>query len=113
MRATALACRRRGGFSDQLHRQVEGRGKRPGGGDAAVFDQHRRGVDARARKAVMAFAAIARGLVVANHLEAISHCPVTRASLRAAGQGAGLGAPLMVPADGATMRFDAVSALAS
>jgi L-ascorbate metabolism protein UlaG (beta-lactamase superfamily) len=53
------------------------------------------------------FAAIAQGTVVANHLEAISHCPVTRADLRAAAQGAGLGARLMVPEDGETLRFAA------
>jgi hypothetical protein len=62
---------------------------------------------------VIEFATIAQGMVVANHLEAISHCPVTRAHLRAAGEKAGLGARLMVPADGETLRFGAVSAAAA
>lgn len=52
---------------------------------------------------VLAFAALTGGTVIANHLEAISHCPVTRAELRAAAHSAGLGARLRVPADGETV----------
>ena len=46
------------------------------------------------------FARIARGTVVANHMEAISHCPVTRAQLRE-----DAGGRLLVPGDGETSTF--------
>jgi L-ascorbate metabolism protein UlaG (beta-lactamase superfamily) len=49
---------------------------------------------------VIAFAQLSTGTVVANHLEAISHCPVTRTALVAAAQLAGVGHRLVVPADG-------------
>ena len=52
---------------------------------------------------VIAFTRLARGTVLANHLEAISHCPVTRAALRAAAEHAGLGQRLRVPEDGETV----------
>ncbi len=52
---------------------------------------------------VMAFTRLANGTVVANHLEAISHCPVTRTELLAAGRQAGLSQRLVVPADGETV----------
>jgi L-ascorbate metabolism protein UlaG (beta-lactamase superfamily) len=51
------------------------------------------------------FARIAEGIVVANHLEALSHCPVRRDELREAAQRAGLAARLRIPADGELMRF--------
>jgi L-ascorbate metabolism protein UlaG (beta-lactamase superfamily) len=54
---------------------------------------------------VMAFAHLAQGTVVVNHLEAISHCPVTRSQLRAAANHAGLGARVYAPADGETLDF--------
>ena len=54
---------------------------------------------------VIDFAHIARGAVVANHLEALSHCPATRATLAAAAQSAGLEARLRIPADGETLAF--------
>jgi L-ascorbate metabolism protein UlaG (beta-lactamase superfamily) len=54
---------------------------------------------------VIEFARLARGVVVANHLEALSHCPPTRAALTAAAQAAGLGARLRIPADGETLAF--------
>jgi L-ascorbate metabolism protein UlaG (beta-lactamase superfamily) len=54
---------------------------------------------------VIAFAQCARGAVVANHLEALSHCPTTRAALAAAGQLAGVRARLHIPADGETLAF--------
>lgn len=53
----------------------------------------------------IAFAALANGIVVANHLEALSHCPPTRAALRAAADTAGVGARLRIPADGETLTF--------
>ncbi|HEY1057210.1 MAG TPA: MBL fold metallo-hydrolase [Limnobacter sp.] len=49
---------------------------------------------------VLEFARISEGLVVANHLEAISHCPVTRQALASAAQKAGVAARLRIPADG-------------
>lgn len=52
---------------------------------------------------VVAFTQLSTGTVVANHLEAISHCPVTRSSLVAAAQRAGVGQRLEVPADGQTL----------
>lgn len=54
---------------------------------------------------VIEFARLARGTVVANHLEALSHCPPTRAALAAAAQAAGLGARLRIPADGERLSF--------
>jgi L-ascorbate metabolism protein UlaG (beta-lactamase superfamily) len=54
---------------------------------------------------VVEFARIARGTVVANHLEALSHCPPTRLALAAAAQAAGLGARLRIPADGERLAF--------
>ncbi len=54
---------------------------------------------------VLAFTRLARGDVVANHLEALSHCPVTRQSLQAAALHAGLAQRLHIPADGQTLAF--------
>lgn len=56
---------------------------------------------------VIEFARLARGTVVANHLEALSHCPPTRAQMAAAAQAAGIGARLRIPADGETLAFAA------
>ena len=55
---------------------------------------------------VVALTAIARGRVIANHLEALSHCPVRRSELRQAASAAGIGARLCIPADGATIDLD-------
>lgn len=54
---------------------------------------------------VMAFTRLATGTVVANHLEAISHCPVTRTELLAAARRAGVSQRLVVPADGETVKI--------
>jgi hypothetical protein len=54
---------------------------------------------------VIEFARIAPRAVVANHLEALSHCPVGRAELREALAMAGLDRRLMIPEDGETVRF--------
>lgn len=54
---------------------------------------------------VIAFAAIAHGRVVANHLEAMSHCPVRRDELRRAAIKAGVEGQLLIPANGETMEF--------
>jgi L-ascorbate metabolism protein UlaG (beta-lactamase superfamily) len=46
-----------------------------------------------------------RAAVVAVHLEALNHCPLTREELRAAVDDAGVGARVAIPADGETVRF--------
>jgi L-ascorbate metabolism protein UlaG (beta-lactamase superfamily) len=46
-----------------------------------------------------------RATVVAVHLEALNHCPVRRAELRAAVDAAGVGARVVIPEDGETLRF--------
>ncbi|MCC2972689.1 MBL fold metallo-hydrolase [Massilia sp. IC2-476] len=46
-----------------------------------------------------------RGAVVANHLEALSHCPVTRWELFAAAVQEGVSERLLVPEDGETLSF--------
>lgn len=52
---------------------------------------------------VLEFARLARGMVIANHLEALSHCPVTRQALKAAAESVDLAARLRIPADGETI----------
>ncbi len=49
---------------------------------------------------VIAVTQLSSGMVVANHLETISHCPVTRAELLLAGRRAGVSQRLVVPTDG-------------
>ncbi|MHA6495437.1 MBL fold metallo-hydrolase [Pseudomonas borbori] len=56
---------------------------------------------------VIAFARLATGRVVANHLEALSHCPVTRTELALAAQQAGVAARLSIPGDGQVLTFNA------
>ncbi len=53
------------------------------------------------------FTRLSRGTVVANHLEAISHCPTTRQALAAAAVKAGVGGRLLIPEDGETLVFQA------
>ncbi|WP_328189743.1 MBL fold metallo-hydrolase [Marinobacter sp. OP 3.4] len=48
---------------------------------------------------------ISTGIVVANHLESLDHCPVTRDQIRAMGEREDLGARLRVPDDGETLVF--------
>jgi hypothetical protein len=45
-----------------------------------------------------------RATVVAVHLEALNHCPLSRTELRAAVDEAGVSARVLVPADGETLR---------
>lgn len=45
------------------------------------------------------------GVVVANHMEALGHCPVTRTELADAARRAGVAERLHVPADGETLAF--------
>ncbi|MFV3308456.1 MBL fold metallo-hydrolase [Pseudomonas sp. NY15181] len=52
---------------------------------------------------VLEFLRISQGSVIANHLEAISHCPVTRDELATLSTGAGFAARLLIPADGQTL----------
>lgn len=59
---------------------------------------------------VVALLRTSRGKVVANHLEALSHCPVTRRELAAAARAAGVGERLWVPADGETLVFERAAA---
>jgi L-ascorbate metabolism protein UlaG (beta-lactamase superfamily) len=59
---------------------------------------------------VIELARIARGAVVANHLEALSHCPVRRDELRQAASKAGLGERFLIPFDGETMQFAGLEA---
>lgn len=54
---------------------------------------------------VIAFTRQAPGIVVANHLEALSHCPVTRDDLRRAAREAGIATRLRIPADGETLEL--------
>lgn len=54
---------------------------------------------------VIEFTGLAKGMVVANHLEALSHCPVTRSELQAAAIKAGIAARLRIPQDGETLEF--------
>ncbi len=51
----------------------------------------------------------APGQVVFNHLEALDHCPTTRAGLRQRLDDAGLGGRAHIPADGETVTFSGVS----
>ncbi|HEX2102426.1 MAG TPA: MBL fold metallo-hydrolase [Solirubrobacteraceae bacterium] len=46
-----------------------------------------------------------RATIVAVHLEALNHCLLTRAELRAAVDEAGVGARVAIPADGETLRM--------
>jgi L-ascorbate metabolism protein UlaG (beta-lactamase superfamily) len=45
-----------------------------------------------------------RATIVAVHMEALNHCPLRRAELRAAVDAAGVGARVRIPADGETLR---------
>jgi hypothetical protein len=54
---------------------------------------------------VLQFARVTPGFVVANHLEALSHCPVQRAVLRDQVLGAGLAGRVVVPADGQVLTY--------
>ncbi|WP_284616519.1 MBL fold metallo-hydrolase [Aquabacterium humicola] len=55
----------------------------------------------------LALALAGDGVFIANHLEALDHCPTRRDSLRAQAATRGLGARFLVPEDGDTMCFDA------
>ncbi|MCD9086632.1 MBL fold metallo-hydrolase [Stenotrophomonas sp. SY1] len=57
----------------------------------------------------VAFTRISSGIVIANHLEALSHCPVRRSGLAAAAVHAGVAGRLRIPADGEVLEFAALS----
>jgi L-ascorbate metabolism protein UlaG (beta-lactamase superfamily) len=52
---------------------------------------------------VIAFARIATGRVLANHMEALGHCPVRRDDVRRATEKAGMASRVWVPEDGTTI----------
>lgn len=54
---------------------------------------------------VIKFTVMSKGVVVANHLESVSHCPVKRTALRAAAVRAGVANRLVIPEDGDTLEF--------
>ena len=58
---------------------------------------------------ILAALSLSRGLVIANHLEALDHCPVSRAELLAEANRAQLGGRLRVPLDGETLTFPATA----
>jgi L-ascorbate metabolism protein UlaG (beta-lactamase superfamily) len=55
---------------------------------------------------ILEAAALTKGLVVANHLEALDHCPVTRIELLAKAAALNLGSRILAPQDGETLRFE-------
>ena len=56
---------------------------------------------------VMEFTLAVKGTVVANHLEALSHCPIKRTEVSIAAAHAGVGDRLRIPEDGETLEFTA------
>lgn len=59
---------------------------------------------------MLTLAALGSGVFIANHLEALDHCPVSRTSLRIKASRRGLDDRVLVPEDGQTMEFHAGSA---
>lgn len=55
---------------------------------------------------VMEFARLAPGRVIANHLEALNHCPITREELSEAAHAAGLQDKIEIPHDGQSIKFE-------
>ena len=56
-------------------------------------------------KDLLEFIDLAPGLVVANHLEALNHCPVTREGLRALLKDRGWTQKALLPEDGECLQF--------
>jgi L-ascorbate metabolism protein UlaG (beta-lactamase superfamily) len=56
---------------------------------------------------ILAFARTAPGTVIANHLEALNHCPTTRTGLRQALEANGLRTKVVIPEDGETLACEA------
>jgi L-ascorbate metabolism protein UlaG (beta-lactamase superfamily) len=57
---------------------------------------------------VVEFTRIAKGRVVANHMGALSHCPVQHDDLRRAAVESGMSGRLSIPQDGETMQFEKI-----
>ena len=55
---------------------------------------------------VCAAARLTSGVVIANHLEALDHCPVTRECVRQLAAASGVGGRVNVPEDGETLRYE-------
>lgn len=55
---------------------------------------------------MVALARLTPGTIIAIHIGAISHCPVTHADVAEAAQNAGLQDRIIAPADGTTLTFD-------
>ncbi len=55
---------------------------------------------------IITFARVAPNKVIANHLEALNHCPTTRTQLRQAFETNGLSSKTFVPNDGETLVFE-------
>lgn len=55
---------------------------------------------------VLEFTQVLKGSVLANHLEALNHCPVKRAELSLAATQAGVKNRLWIPGDGETLEFN-------
>ncbi|WP_111655548.1 MBL fold metallo-hydrolase [Isoalcanivorax indicus] len=56
---------------------------------------------------ILAVSGITKGVIIANHLEALDHCPVTREQLTTLRDKQGLGERLRVPDDGETVVLQA------
>jgi L-ascorbate metabolism protein UlaG (beta-lactamase superfamily) len=54
---------------------------------------------------ILAALQLSKSIVIANHLEALDHCPVTRTGLLQAAAGQAIGQRLRVPLDGQTLEF--------
>lgn len=64
-------------------------------------------------KQALTLGSLGRGLFVANHLEALDHCPTTRAELRAEAARRGLAERFLVPEDGQELVFTRPAAVAA
>lgn len=54
---------------------------------------------------MLTFVRLAPGQVIATHMEALNHCPVTRSQFREAVAEAGLADKTQVPVDGEIINF--------
>ena len=55
---------------------------------------------------ILQFIHDAPGIVIANHLEALNHCPTTRKELKNLIEKKGLKDKVYIPEDGQTMNFE-------
>jgi len=54
---------------------------------------------------VLTFIQLSPGKVVANHMEALNHCPVDRQMLRSSLERRGISDKVLIPQDGETQEF--------